>query len=123
MIRVQETIRRLRRNRITDIRAYSRARALRQLELKREVEVMTTSDALKLLALQVRCTGSTFALIFFGCALGMALCDGLGSYVTNILFLAISAVIAAIVYYAADTLGWLMESLPEYKSRRRPQSR
>lgn len=68
-----ETFRSTRRKRRTAIRAYGKVRAELQLELKREVKLMTTAEVLRWLATWPPRVAGTFALIFFGFAIGMVL--------------------------------------------------
>ena len=74
------------------------------------------------LATWPRCAGGSFALIFLGCAIGMVLGHGLfgrvGSYERYTLFLATCAILAAVVYYAGEKVGEMIEWFAEHKERK-----
>ena len=121
MIRAQQTFRGSRPNRRTAIRAYARARAAIRLEKKSEEILMTTAEVTKEIAKLVRRVSSYFALIFFGGAIGRVLGSFLfevaGSGVNKLLFLVTTTIVAAIIYYAGEGLGWVIDGFAVCKER------
>ncbi len=102
----------------TAIVAYSKERALYQLELNRTVRPMTMAEVLRFLAALPGCAAGSFSLIFLLGAIGMVLMDEAGSYEKKTLFLATCAILASIVYYAGDRFGWMIDCFAEFKERK-----
>lgn len=79
---------------------------------------MTTSESIRWLATLPRWAAGCFAVIFLTCGIGIVLLDVAGSYTKNIPFLAFCATVSAIIYYAGDKLGWIMEIIANSLDRK-----